>query len=79
MKANPLRYASLFGDKVVGGTSWIYLSDTSMEKLGFRTNLPNIPLPSLTEKVLSKVPFVIIGLGLILSVISRLRMRKEQQ
>ena len=71
------RYASIYGDKIVGGTSWIYLSDTPMDKLGFRTDLPEAPLPSLTWKAISKLPFVIVGVGLALSAVWRWRTRGE--
>jgi len=67
MVADPGRYLSVYGDKVVGGTSWIYLSDVPMDRLGFRTDLPGEPLPSLTWKVVSKIPVVIVGVGLILA------------
>ena len=76
MTSLPKRYSQLFGDKVVGGTSWLYLSNTPVEKLGFRADLPDAPLPSLTWKAIAKLPFVIIGVGLLLSVIVRLRSRK---
>jgi formate dehydrogenase iron-sulfur subunit len=65
--SRPDRYMSIYGDNVVGGTSWIYLSNVSMDNLGFRTDLPGYALPSLTWKVLAKVPLVIIGVGLMLA------------
>lgn len=73
MKAQPKRYAAIYGDTVVGGTSWIYLSDVPMNKLGFRADLPDFPLPSLTWKALAKVPVVVVVLGLFLSAAYRLR------
>jgi formate dehydrogenase iron-sulfur subunit len=76
MKANPNRYVSVYGDKVVGGTAWIYLSDLPMDKLGFRTDLPEVTLPSLTWKALAKIPVVVVALGLILSSVYRLRTRR---
>ena len=79
LSAQPKRYASIFGDLVVGGTSWIYLSDIPMDDLGFRTDLPKAALPPLTWKMLSKVPFIVIGLGLLLSGVFRLRSRKEMR
>ena len=73
--SQPKRYATLFGDAVVGGTSWIYLSDTPIEQLGFPKDLPAKPMPELTWKVISKLPFVVIGVGLLLSGIFRWRSR----
>ncbi|NQU10656.1 4Fe-4S dicluster domain-containing protein [bacterium] len=75
MSANPKRYVSIYGDKVVGGTAWIYLSDVPMDQLGFRTDLPSVALPSLTWKALAKVPVVVVVLALVLSGIYRLRRR----
>jgi len=75
--AQPKRYVTLFGDRVVGGTSWLYLSDIPVEQLGLPTNLPTSPLPALTWNWLAKVPYIVIGLGLVLSAVSRLRSRKE--
>jgi formate dehydrogenase iron-sulfur subunit len=76
LSANPKRYVSIYGDKVVGGTAWIYLSDVPMNQLGFRTDLPEVALPSFTWKALSKVPVVVVTLGVVLSGIYRLRTRR---
>lgn len=73
MKTDPRRYQSIYGDTVVGGTSWLYLSDVPVDKLGFRTDLPTHALPSLTWKALAKVPVVVVVVGLVLSGIYRLR------
>jgi formate dehydrogenase iron-sulfur subunit len=73
LSADPKRYVSIYGDKVVGGTAWIYLSDVPMNQLGFRTDLPEVALPSFTWKALSKVPVVVVTLALVLSGVYRLR------
>ncbi len=78
LHAQPQRYKSLYGDSVVGGTSWLYLSDTTPDQLGFRTDLPHAPLPALTWKAISKVPFVIIGVGLLLSTVFRFRRKHTE-
>ena len=75
LDSQPDRYTSIYGEDIVGGTSWIYLSDTSLEELGFPSGLPKEPLPSLTWKAISKLPFVVIGVGLMLSAIVRWRTR----
>ena len=76
LDAQPSRYAAIYGEDVVGGTSWIYLAATTPEELGFPAGLPKKPLPQLTWKAISKVPFVVIGLGLMLSAIVRWRSRE---
>ena len=68
---DPRRYPHLYGDREVGGTGWLYLSDVPPEDLGFPTGLPDQPLPSLTWKALQKVPFVVVGLGLLLAFLRR--------
>lgn len=78
MWAEPKRYVSIYGDKVVGGTAWIYLSDVPMDQLGFRTDLPEVALPSLTWKALAKLPVVVVTLALILSGVYQLRRRMVQ-
>ena len=70
-----IRTVSPAGSKVVGGTAWIYLSDVPMNQLGFRTDLPEVALPSFTWKALSKVPVVVVTLAVLLSGIYRLRNR----
>ena len=73
MDALPGRYLTMYGDRVVGGTSWFYLSDLPLDQLGLPTNLPSLPMPALTWNWLAKVPFVAIGVGLLLSGVVRLR------
>lgn len=75
LKAEPKRYVSIYGAKEVGGTAWIYLSDTPMKQLGFRDDLPDFALPVLTWKALGKIPFVVIGVALVMSVLYRWRGR----
>jgi formate dehydrogenase iron-sulfur subunit len=75
--AQPDRYTTMYGDRVVGGTSWFYLSDMPIDQLGLPTNLPNTPMPSFTWNWLAKVPFIAIGLAVVLGGVVRLRQRVE--
>jgi formate dehydrogenase iron-sulfur subunit len=52
------------------------LSDTPIEQLGFPKDLPREALPALTWRVISRLPFVVIGVGLGLSAIFRWRSRE---
>lgn len=36
----------VYGEKEVGGTSWLYISDTDFGELGFPTNLPEKSVPA---------------------------------
>lgn len=79
LASHPERYTALYGERVVGGTSWLYLTDVAPSKLGLPEDLPERPLPLLTWKAISKLPFVVIALGLLLSGVVRLRMRHGER
>ena len=58
----------MYGEKIVGGTSKIYLTPVSFEALeldhrGFRTDLGNVPYGIYGREWMSKVPFVALGVG----------------
>ena len=60
----PDRYvAMVFGETEVGGTSVIYISDIPLDFLGCRPELEDAPLPDLTWAALSKVPYLVGGMG----------------
>lgn len=61
LRENPEQYKNtVFGETEVGGTSVLYLADVAMTELGFPTRLPEGPLPQFTERVLSKIPGVVL-------------------
>jgi hypothetical protein len=48
---NPANYIDhIYGEKEAGGASWMYLSGTPFEKLGF-VDLPETPMPQLAESI----------------------------
>lgn len=48
---NPARYLDrIYGEKEVGGTSWMYITAVPFEKLGF-IDVPNEPTPKLAETI----------------------------
>ena len=56
---NPDKYIDhIYGEREVGGTSWLYISGVPFEQLGFPSNLPKKPLLELTEGYLSAVPVI---------------------
>lgn len=66
--SEPDRYVDhVFGEFEVGGTSMLYISDVPFEQLGFPVGLPRIAPPEQTEKIMTKLPFVIGGLAVALS------------
>lgn len=61
IKQNPNRYVDhIYGEKEVGGTSLMFISDVPLEKLGYPGNLSENPVPSLTWEALEKIPNVVL-------------------
>ena len=73
--ANPGKYfqkpgqsePELYGWREVGGTSVLYISDISLDFLGWQPNLGNDPIPALTWGALAKVPPIAIGVAVAMS------------
>ena len=60
IRATPDRYYDhVYGEKEVGGTSWLYLARTDFEKVGFDTTLNNEPIISNVKEFLGMVPMVL--------------------
>jgi len=57
----------VYGAKEAGGTSWLYISDVPFEQLGFKTNVPEKPIPEYTWQVLKWTPGIFIGWGALLT------------
>lgn len=56
---NPGKYIDhVYGEREVGGTSWLYISGVPFEQLGFPTNVPKKPLGELSKGYLSTVPVI---------------------
>jgi len=70
LRAHPGRYVPrVYGDREVGGTSVLYISDVPLGFLSWRPELDDTPLPELTWASLKKVPAVILGMGGIMAAI----------
>jgi formate dehydrogenase iron-sulfur subunit len=71
----------IYGEKEVGGTAVLYISDVPLDSLGCKPNLDETALPDLTWASLKKVPSVVVGMtglmGGIYWVIGR-RMRMQE-
>jgi formate dehydrogenase iron-sulfur subunit len=60
LRENPSGYFQhIYGEHEAGGTSVLYLSAVPFEALGLPANVPHDPLPTLTYRVLSKIPTVV--------------------
>ncbi len=52
-------FAHVFGEQEVGGTNVLFIGPKSFGELGFREDLPNMPLPELTWNILNKIPVIV--------------------
>ncbi|MHB8883139.1 MAG: 4Fe-4S dicluster domain-containing protein [Thermodesulfovibrionales bacterium] len=76
IKEHPGKYVDhIYGKEEAGGTAWMYLSSVPFETLGFKAGIPKSPLPDLTWASLSKIPYAVGGLAVILSAIAFIRNR----
>ncbi len=49
----------VYGELEAGGTSWLYISDVPLDRLGMKSGLSTTPYPDLTKTALSAVPVVL--------------------
>ncbi len=76
--SNPDKYVKqVYGEKEIGGTTMLYLSGTPFDQMGFRTDLPEEPLPNLTWNAQEKIPFVLAAMLSLLSGIAWWTHRSE--
>jgi len=78
MEAEPERYnGHIYGEREVGGTSYLYLSKVPFEALGFRTDLGTTAYPTYTAGALGLVPAAVVGMGVVLGGIHAFSRRKQ--
>jgi len=68
-KYHPYGSPKVYGEHEVGGTSVLYISDTSLDFLGWQAELGTDPVPALTWGALSKVPPVALGVAAMMSAV----------
>ncbi|MDO7786963.1 4Fe-4S dicluster domain-containing protein [Desulforamulus aquiferis] len=68
----------IYGEKEVGGTGWLYISDVPFEQLGFKMGLTQQPLPSFTSGFLHSTPYVAITWGVVLTGLYHYTKRRNQ-
>jgi formate dehydrogenase iron-sulfur subunit len=75
ISANPQYYVNrVYGEYEAGGTAMLYISDVPFEAVGFRTDVTTRAIPAYTWDIMSKLPFVVGSLAVVLtgaSVITR--------
>jgi len=60
IKEKPDRYVDhIYGEKEVGGTSWLYLAGVNFDQVGFDTTMANEPIISNVKDFLGIVPMVL--------------------
>jgi formate dehydrogenase iron-sulfur subunit len=75
----PERYVDhIYGEKEMGGTHWLYLSDTAFSEVGLREDLGTIPAGALTKGALGAVPMVVGLWPVLLTGIYAINKRKEK-
>jgi formate dehydrogenase iron-sulfur subunit len=67
----------IYGENEAGGTAMLYLADVPFEELGFRMDVPARPLPAYTWDVMSKIPYVAVGLATVLGGVSMLTRKRN--
>ncbi len=59
LKSNPDYFQQVYGETEVGGTAMLYVAGVSFGKLGFPTELSDVPLPSIDWPYMKAVPWVV--------------------
>ena len=76
---NPDTYVHhVYGENEAGGTSWLYISDVQLDRLGMKAGLGTTPYPALTKTALSAVPVVMTLWPPLLMALYTFSNRKEQ-
>jgi Fe-S-cluster-containing dehydrogenase component len=68
----------IYGEREMGGTSWLYISGVPFESLGMRMDLGVTPAPDLTAGALGAVPMVVGLWPVLLTGIYAVSQRKEK-
>ncbi|MFH0913793.1 MAG: 4Fe-4S dicluster domain-containing protein [Chloroflexota bacterium] len=78
LQSQPQVYVNhIYGEKEVGGTSWLYLSPISFDKLGFPT-LGTEPVTVDAERAMSAVPPVLLGVAAAMASVYWLSQRRQK-
>jgi Fe-S-cluster-containing dehydrogenase component len=77
---NPSRYyPHVYGENEVGGTSWLYLSSVPFDRIGFRTDLGTVPIPTLSKPFLSLVSPVFITIPALCMGLYAFKKRRDKE
>ncbi len=75
----PDRYINhIYGEKEMGGTSWLYLSGVAFKDIGMREDLGIVSAPELTSGALGSVPMIVGLWPILLTGIYAISQRKDK-
>jgi len=60
LENDPKYIQQVYGESEVGGTSMLYVAGVNFDKLGFPTNLTDVPLPTIDWPYMKAVPWVVL-------------------
>ncbi len=69
---------NIYGEKEAGGTGWLYISDISFQKLGFKTDVGKDALPMYSHNYLKYIPGVTLAWGMLLTGLYYYSKRKKE-
>jgi formate dehydrogenase iron-sulfur subunit len=78
IRREDLYLKTVYGEKEVGGTCWLYISDIPFDQLGFKSGLGSVALPSYTHSFLKNVPIIALGWGVLLTGMSFYARRRNE-
>lgn len=79
LKDNAQKYIQkIWGEKEIGGTSVLYISDIDLSLLAYGKKLGEKPLPHNVEPAMMSVPFVFIGVGALMTGLHLFTQRKNK-
>lgn len=68
----------IYGEKEVGGTAWLYISDVPFEKLGFRTDVTTKPMTYYSYGFQKYTKHAMVGWGMLLTALYLYTKRREK-
>ena len=75
----PGKYVNyVYGKEEVGGTSWVYITDTGFRNLYLREDLGKAAYPSYSWKVMGKVPGAAVGIAALMAGFFIISSRKDK-
>ena len=72
-------YPAVYGESEVGGTCWLYLSAVPFDQIGFRTDLGNVPIPTMSKPFLSLVSPVFITIPALCMGLYAFKKRRDRE